>query len=276
VCHGGRRRSRLPTSWGSSELVVETDPELLAIFVLDVPGRLTRIELQLETLERARGPSQRAAAVAAATNEAHSLSGAAATVRLPSVARHAERMELALRDDELGAGGPALATDVRDQLEAIARIVAELEVEDAPAPAPGLSGRIRRMVLHIEDNPVNMKLIERALARRPEVGLLTATHAETGIRIASAARPDLILLDLNLPDASGQDFLSRLRADPATCDIPVVVVTAHPPARSGDSLRRLGIREYLTKPIDIGRLLELVDELAPTVAGRADGSRRQP
>jgi CheY-like chemotaxis protein len=239
--------------------------ELLAVFLLDAPGRLARIELHLEALERARLPSERAAAVAAATHEAHNLSGAAGTVRLEAVAEHAERLELALRDDEVGAGGRALARRAREQLDTIGALVAALEIEDEPAAAPRSAGPTQRTVLHVEDNPVNVKLIERALARRPQVRLLTATRADTGIRIACAARPDLILLDLNLPDASGHDFLSRLRTDPATCDLPVVIVTGHTPAGSSVSLRRLGIREYLTKPIDIGRLLELVDELAPTV-----------
>ena len=124
-------------------------------------------------------------------------------------------------------------------------------------------------MLHVEDNPVNVKLVERALARRPQVRLLSATRAETGFRLARAERPDLILLDLHLPDCSGQEFLSRLRAEPATRELPVVIVSGDTPSRTATALQRLGISEYLTKPVDIGRLLELVDELAPTMpAGR--------
>jgi CheY-like chemotaxis protein len=248
--------------------------ELLAVFLIDAPGRLERIELHLQALERARLPSEQAAAVAGATHEAHSLSGAAGTLRLESVATRAERLELALRADEVGAGGRALAMRARDQLDTIRRIVAALEVEHEPAAAPRVAGPTQRTVLHVEDDPVNLKLIERVLARRPDVRLLTATRAETGLRVAGAARPDLILLDVNLPDGSGHDFLSRLRTDPATSAVPVVIVTADARAGSSESLRGLGIREYLTKPIDIGRLLELVDELAPTVPGGVNGGRR--
>ena len=99
-------------------------------------------------------------------------------------------------------------------------------------------------------------------------------RAETGFDLARAERPDLILLDLHLPDGSGHELLSRLRADPATRDVPVVVVSGDSPSRDGESLRLLGVREYLQKPVDIGRLLELVDELAPAASGLAQGGRR--
>lgn len=219
--------------------------ELRAVFALDAPGRLERIERHLEA------PSE----VAAAASEAHSLCGAAATVGLDAVAAEAERLEAELR-------GGAVAELARRRLDTISALLAGLDVEDEPAAAPDVAGPTRRTVLHVEDNPVNITLVERVLARRPGVRLLTATRADTGLRVACEAQPDLILLDLNLPDASGQDLLRRLRAEPATRDVPVVVVSGHTPAENGASLRGLGIREYLTKPIDIGRLLELVDELA--------------
>jgi CheY-like chemotaxis protein len=241
--------------------------ELVAVFVLDAPGRLGRIELRLDAFERAPGPSEQATAIAAAALEAHSLSGAAKTLRLEPLATDAERLELLLRDDVGRGGRYALASRARGLLGAIAAIVAGLESEqETPAPAR-VAGPAQGTVLHVEDNPVNVKLIERALARRPAVRLLTATRAETGFRLARAERPDLILLDLHLPDGSGGELLTRLRADPATRDVPVVVVSGDAPSRNGDSLRGLGIREYLPKPVDIGRLLELVDELAPLAPG---------
>ena len=220
--------------------------ELLAVFALDAPGRLERIGHHLE-----------AADGLAAANETHSLSGAAATVGLEGLAAEAERLEVELR-----AG--AAMNDLRLRLEAIAALLPELESEEPPAAAARADGHGRRTVLHVEDNPVNVKLVERALARRPNVRLLSATRADAGLRAAGEARPDLILLDLNLPDGSGQDLLRRLRDEPGTRDVPVVVVSAHTPAHSAQALHGLGIRDYLTKPIDIGRLLELVDEHAPT------------
>ena len=222
--------------------------ELLAVFRLDAPGRVERLERRLDCAD-----------LAAAANEAHSLYGAAATVGLEAVAAEAERLEAELR-----AG--ADLERARRRLETIAALVSELAAADEPPPAaPAVAGG-ERTVLHVEDNPVNATLIERALARRPGVRLLTAARADAGLRVARATRPDLILLDLNLPDASGGDLLRRLREEPVTRDVPVVVVSGHEPQGNGDALRELGIREHLTKPIDVGRLLELVDELAPTGA----------
>jgi CheY-like chemotaxis protein len=217
--------------------------ELLAVFALDAPGRLERIERHLQ-----------AADGLAAANEAHSLSGAAATVGLEALAAEAERLEAELRAGAIP----------RRRVEAIAALLSELESDEQPSTAARADGHARRTVLHVEDNPVNVKLVERALARRPDVRLLSATRADAGLRAAAAARPDLILLDLNLPDGSGHDLLRRLRGEPETRDVPVVVVSGHTPDHSAQALDGLGVRDYLTKPIDIGRLLELVDEHAPT------------
>jgi CheY-like chemotaxis protein len=161
----------------------------------------------------------------------------------------------------------------RDLLRVMRSIVAEVKApEDAAAPTPARCAS-RLTVLNVEDNPVNVALIERALARRPWVRLLTAGRAEFALRLANRERPDLILLDLHLPDASGHEFLRRLRTAPALRDVPVVIVSADDPPRGVDSQRRLEIWEYLTKPIDVGRLLELVDELAQFVAAPTNGGR---
>ena len=117
-------------------------------------------------------------------------------------------------------------------------------------------------MLHVEDNPLNARLVERVLDRRGDVRLVAASDGETALRLARERLPDLVLLDLNLPGMSGADVLGRLRADPATRDLAVVVVTAHEPGRTSERLRGLGILECLPKPVDVGRLLELVDEVA--------------
>jgi CheY-like chemotaxis protein/HPt (histidine-containing phosphotransfer) domain-containing protein len=216
--------------------------ELRVVFALDAPGRLTRIERHLDAFDRD-----------SAAHEAHSLRGAAATLRLDELATLVERLELMLGN---GSNNVARA---RELLSAIRTEVDAMEDErEATAPAAKQSGGTHRTVLHVEDNPVNVKLIERALARRPHVRLLTATRVDAGLGLARAERPELILLDLQLPDASGREFLDGLRADPATADTAVVVVSAD--SHSSDDL---GVRECLMKPVDIGRLLELVDELAP-------------
>ena len=107
-------------------------------------------------------------------------------------------------------------------------------------------------MLQVEDDPVNARLIERALARRPGVRLVGATTVADGLRLARDERPDLVLVDLHLPDGSGRELLRRLESE-----IPVVLVTADGAAEAD------GV-EVLTKPVDVGRLLELVDGHAPT------------
>lgn len=228
--------------------------EITCVFLLDAPGRLTRIERHLDPLD-----------AAAAANEAHSLNGAAGSLRLEPLATHAAHLELELR------GAAPDADRARELLWAARAALAELEAQTEPAAPVRLAVETDATVLHVEDNPVNVKLVERVLARRPRVRLLTAPTAAAGLRLAANERPDIVLLDLHLPDASGGEFLRRLRADPATSDVAVVVVSADAASERDESLAAFRVREHLTKPIDIGRLLELVDDLAPAAA--ANGGR---
>jgi len=126
-----------------------------------------------------------------------------------------------------------------------------------------------RTVLYVEDNPTNVLLVERVLALRPAVQLLVATRGEAGFGLALSGRPDLILLDLHLPDMSGEDLLSRLQAEPITQHIPVVVVSADAMADNIARLRAAGAVDYLTKPFDLGELLAVVDEV-PSAPGTSE------
>src|SRR4029077_14991846 len=81
-------------------------------------------------------------------------------------------------------------------------------------------------VLYIEDNPANLRLVERIVTRRPGVRLLSAVQGRRGLELARAHRPDAIVLDLHLPDIGGQEVLARLQADPETRGIPVVILSA--------------------------------------------------
>ena len=116
-----------------------------------------------------------------------------------------------------------------------------------------------RRVLYVEDVVANVTLVEEILARRPNVRLLPAMLGRLGVELAREHRPHLILLDLHLPDMSGVDVLAALRRDPSTRDVPVVVLTADVTRGDLDRLQRLGARAYLTKPIGVRRLLEVVD-----------------
>jgi PAS domain S-box-containing protein len=115
-----------------------------------------------------------------------------------------------------------------------------------------------RTVLHVDDNAVNLKLVERILGRLPGTTLLSAMHGRLGLELARKHRPDLILLDLHLPDMSGEEALRALRADPATSGIPVIMLSADAVPRTARELLDAGAIEYVTKPIDVPSFLQLV------------------
>ena len=120
---------------------------------------------------------------------------------------------------------------------------------------------IDRTVLYVEDNLSNVKLIERLMARYPNVKLLTAMQAQLGLDLAHEHRPDLILLDLHLPDLSGLDVLRHLKGDPETATIPVVMLSADAMERQIERLLEAGALAYLSKPLDIRKFLTIVDEI---------------
>ncbi|HEY5026049.1 MAG TPA: PAS domain S-box protein [Acidimicrobiales bacterium] len=137
----------------------------------------------------------------------------------------------------------------------------------APVPGPenppDAEPRVTTLrVLHIEDNLANLELVEQVLTRSGVVELLAAMSGSLGIDLARQHRPHLILLDLHLPDMSGTDLLDALQADARTADIPVVVVTADATPSQIQRLRDLGVAAYLTKPIDIRELLNVVETMS--------------
>jgi PAS domain S-box-containing protein len=133
----------------------------------------------------------------------------------------------------------------------------------ADALVPGSSGVPRPAVpitlLYIEDNLSNLRLVEHILARRPGVKLISATHGESGLALARAHLPDLLLVDMDLPDIAGDEVLRQLRADPRTEHIPVVMISADATIANMEQLRSAGASDYLTKPIDVRRFLALID-----------------
>jgi signal transduction histidine kinase/CheY-like chemotaxis protein len=129
-------------------------------------------------------------------------------------------------------------------------------LRDVPS-AGGARGK--RTVLHVEDNLSNFKLVERVLAGVTDLELLAATEGNLGLELARQHHPDLILLDLHLPGISGEEVLQRLRSDPKTEDIPVLVVSADATAARIKRLLESGASGYLTKPLDVKYFLEVVD-----------------
>lgn len=114
-------------------------------------------------------------------------------------------------------------------------------------------------VLYVEDNLDNLRLVEGILAYRPKIKLLSGLQGRVALDLARQHLPDLILLDVHLPDIKGDEVLRRLKADPALQAIPVIVISADATANQIARLRAAGADDYLTKPIDVVRFLEIVD-----------------
>lgn len=127
--------------------------------------------------------------------------------------------------------------------------------------APERSGVAQRTVLCMEDNPNNLQLMASILGMLPGVRMLSAISPGLGLEMARSHQPDLILLDINLPDMDGFEVMRCLREQPSTKSIPVVAVSAN--AMEQDLARGMaaGFADYVTKPIDVGRLLRVVEEL---------------
>ncbi|HWC36384.1 MAG TPA: ATP-binding protein [Mycobacteriales bacterium] len=121
-------------------------------------------------------------------------------------------------------------------------------------------GAAGRTVLLVEDNPANVGLIERALSRLGNIRVVTATTGHDAIDLALSRLPDLVLLDVHLPDISGEEVLRTLRGVTATAAIPVVVVSADATPGQIERLLAAGATTYMTKPIDIRELLTLVSD----------------
>jgi CheY-like chemotaxis protein len=117
----------------------------------------------------------------------------------------------------------------------------------------------RWTVLYVEDNPANLMLVEDLIARRPDIRLLSARDGDRGIEIARAARPDMVLMDINLPGMSGITALRILANDPGTAHIPVVALSANAIPRDIEKGLQAGFFRYLTKPINVVEFMETLD-----------------
>ncbi len=124
-----------------------------------------------------------------------------------------------------------------------------------------------RKLLYVEDNDDNLYMLTLWFDVAGGYEIVSAPDGAAGIAMATAELPDLILMDLNLPEIDGWEATRRLKADPATRDIPIIALTAH--AMAGDRERALatGCDEFETKPIDFDRLLPKVERLIDAKEG---------
>jgi len=142
---------------------------------------------------------------------------------------------------------PAAAPAVRDGAASVA----------AGAGAPARP----HTVLYVEDNPANLKLVQEIVRFRPDLHLVSAPDGHFGLSLARSQRPDVILMDLNLPGLSGLEVLAQLRREPETARIPAIAVSANAMPADIDRALAAGFARYLTKPIDIGQFNEAIDAM---------------
>jgi len=116
-------------------------------------------------------------------------------------------------------------------------------------------------VHYVEDNETNVEVMRGMLAQRPQVEMQVSMTGKEGLWAIRARHPDLILLDMHLPDISGMEVLRQLQADVHTAGIPVVVVSADALAQQIDAAFEAGCTHYLTKPVNVGELLTVLDDL---------------
>jgi PAS domain S-box-containing protein len=136
----------------------------------------------------------------------------------------------------------------------------------AAAPAPAVTKAApaderRRLALYVEDNPANVTFMQDLMSTVENIDLLTVPTAELAIELARARRPEIIIMDINLPGMSGLEALAALRADAETRDIPVIALTAAASERDKQRGVQAGFSHYLTKPLRVDEFLGAVDEL---------------
>ncbi|MCU1231446.1 MAG: sensor hybrid histidine kinase, partial [Acidobacteria bacterium] len=120
------------------------------------------------------------------------------------------------------------------------------------------SARVRTL-LYVEDNPANLKLVEKLIARRPDIRLLSAIDGNRGVELARSCLPDVILMDINLPGISGIEALRILRETAVTASIPVVALSANAIPRDIQKGLEAGFFRYLTKPIKVGEFMDALN-----------------
>ncbi|MGF6182460.1 signal transduction histidine kinase/ActR/RegA family two-component response regulator [Massilia sp. UYP32] len=147
------------------------------------------------------------------------------------------------------------------------------EAQAAPS-APPAEGE-PHLVLYVEDNPANLRLVEEIVAFRRDLRLLSAPDGHLGLELAKAHRPDAILMDLNLPGMSGFEVLRQLRADPETTWIPVIALTANAMPRDIERGMAAGFHRYLTKPIDIEKFTEAINSTLAQRPGTGQPGERK-
>ena len=165
------------------------------------------------------------------------------------------------------------AQKTREEMEQLSR---RLIVEEPPKPVPPVAKKNgapgekpspngQPRVLCVEDSEPNFRLIESVLEERPGIELVWAPTGESALKLAQEKTPQLVLLDLDLPDIHGSKVLEGLHARPETNETPVIVISADATPSQIERMLSAGARNYLTKPFEIRRFLFMFDEIMTNV-----------
>jgi CheY-like chemotaxis protein len=152
----------------------------------------------------------------------------------------------------------------RDNMSTIHHV--EKQASDEKELVAAEEGGHEYALLYVEDNPANLRFVTQLLGRRPNIKIWTAHEPVLGLELADVHKPDIILLDINLPGINGYEVLRHLRSQKDTSETPVVAISAN--AMSGDVKRGLeaGFDYYITKPIDVNDFLSVVDEILLSIS----------
>lgn len=120
---------------------------------------------------------------------------------------------------------------------------------------------VDKLILHVEDNPELHDLVQYILTSRPHIKLITAMSVKEAVSLARAHQPDLILMDIHLPDGTGTEALELLRNYPETKDIPAVALSSLATQMQIDEALKEGFKYYITKPIDVPEMLGAIDRI---------------
>jgi two-component system response regulator FixJ len=239
---------------------------VLAAFLENAHQTMAGLRSQLRKISTASPGTAPGGALA---DYAHTLKGGAATAGLQDIAALAAQIEATAR------AAPQLAVDEVRRLEVLGREL-DVRVERLPAAdTVGLSTDAQKpstnggpplaTIVYIDDDPASLKLVDVLLAREPGFRLVTARSGFEGVRTVSDHQPDLVFLDLRLPDLDGLDVLARIRHLDGGDRFPVVLLTGEAQGRLASLQEAVDL--VLTKPLDLGRFFEVVALLREEVGG---------
>ncbi|WP_205792687.1 PAS domain-containing hybrid sensor histidine kinase/response regulator [Burkholderia sp. Ac-20353] len=151
--------------------------------------------------------------------------------------------------------------------------MATMDAAQLATPAKGVAKEAgaearAHTVLYVEDNPANLKLVGQLIARHADMRMLSAVTGQLGVELACTALPQVIVMDINLPDISGIEALRILRKNPATAGIPVVALSANAMPRDVEKGLKAGFFRYLTKPIKIDQFVHALGEAIAFAEGK--------